>query len=951
MHAATSKRIAQAGARSWDSQLAASMIRMFTARHRLGRHHPTACHAIPSLLPLQRRSIYHTAAGAMLDHDPSTFSQPNPSARRSEEPKQPERLAIGSFLAPPGTERHASPYETIADSFKEKDDSSFRTLWDRTSPSAKDPVSPHEMMQEAVASGSARQVWHTYSRLRRGRKNEDERFQSSKLYFRMLHCLQRSRIPESFQWAMEIYEEMSRHYSPKIQTLNTVLDILVRHNDDVQTALDFFHKETSRFKLKPTVRSYNIIIRGLASNGELQKAINIYKDMRAKVIPARPDIVTYSTLVGIYTRKNMHDEADSILTDMLSDNVKPNMWIFNTAVKRLVTKKDYTGARRVMDLMDNQELKPDVVTYSTLIDGYAKDGNEEEIAKIQTEMALNQVYPNARTITSTIKVFSRSRLNSEIDTRLEAIMKSLPTGEMNDLTFGVLMHVYGKRKDLEAAMGIYDHISSKGRVVNDVIVNSLLDGYVRANEMPTANKIFHDHFTVRQVRPTSSMTYSIMISGCCKQGNLRDALHYYHQMNLFQIKPDSIVCSRLIQLYLEHHQLENAQNMLRLMRNTSMDLSVHTFTMMIDYLSNIQDTRGALRCYQQMVDDGIRPDVHCYTVLINAHMRAQNYTACDQTYERMIKAGIHPTLQTFTSMVYVHSKQNNINKLKDYWMAMTESGLLPDIKSFTLLIQTYGQQGNIEMVEFIYKEIIRNKIPMDAITLTTVASAYAALPNLNVARLDDIWATMEDLDLQPTPEYFKRLLDAYGDRALPDRVIKTWKQSQTLTKPLHWAPTKSNLLHLIEACRERGNLDTLHSVWRAATTGAPSPATTIEPQEYFGEDDASDHHLASMVDRQLESSDAAGKSKMLRPAPEVFTAYLNALLTHNRFSEVEQLLEEGCELMRIHPRTKDLELLFTGLAQYVFLTKELASMRTIVLTKWPQVETMVDTIIRDTRKI
>ncbi|GJJ76937.1 hypothetical protein EMPS_09296 [Entomortierella parvispora] len=946
MHAATSKRIIQAGARSWDSQLAASMIRLFTARHRLGNHHPMACSVAPHQMPAQRRAIYHSAAGAMLDYDPSAVSQRSSSGKRSEEPTQP-RLTIGSFLAPPGTEKHPNPYETIADSFKEKDDSNFRTLWDRDSPNAHDPVSPVQMMKEAVASGSARQVWHTYSRLRRMRKGEDCWFRSSKLYFTMLHCLQRSRIPESSQWATEIYGEMARHHSPKIQTLNTVLDILVRHSDNLQVAVDFFHREADRFNISPTVRSYNIIIRGLATGGQLEEAIKMYEDMRSGAIQARPDITTYSTIVGIYTRKNMHDQADAILKDMLNDNVKPNMWIFNTAISRLVKKKDFAGARRVMNLMESQERKPDVITYSTLIDGYAEDGNEEEIAKIQAEMALNHVYPNARTITSTIKVFAKSNLDSEIDARLEAIMKSLPTGEMNELTFGVLMNVYGKRKDLEAAMGIYDHISSKGRVVNDVIVNSLLDGHVRADKITMANKIFHDHFTVRQARPTSSLTYSIMITGCCKQGNLRDALHYYHQMNLFQIDPDSVVCSRLIQLYLQHHQLENAQNMLRLMRNTSLDVSVHTFTMMIDYLSNVQDNRGALRCYQQMVDDGVKPDVHCYTVLINAHMRAKNYMACDQTYERMIKAGIHPTLETFTSMVHVHSKQNNIYKLKDYWMAMMESGLLPDIKSFTLLLQSYGQQGNIEMVEFIYKEIIRSKIPMDAITLTTVASAYAALPNLNIARLDDIWATMEDLDLQPTPEYFKRLLDAYGERALPDRVIKLWQQSQTLARPLCWVPSQSNLLHLIEACRERGNMETLHSVWRAATVGMYWPPITVEPREHYGDDNALDEH-------HLGSDGTAGKSKkirMLRPEPPVFTAYLNALLTHNRFSEIEQLLEEGCDQMKIRPRTKDFELLFTGLAQYGFLATELNKMRTIVLAKWPQVEALVDTIIRDTRKI
>ncbi|KAG0054506.1 hypothetical protein BGZ83_011100 [Gryganskiella cystojenkinii] len=911
------------------------------------------------------RSIY--SAGAVLEQDDPLSQSSSVSSTTLESQQQdqkPPSLTITSFLTPPGTEKHHSPYETIADSLKAqktvKDES--EALWDRTPI----PVSTQTMMLEAVRSGSPKQVWHTYKRLRRktgpSHAPQEGHF-SSFLYFTMLHCLQRSRMAESSKWASTIYEEMSQLYTPKIQTLNTLLDIYVRH-EDLDTALEFFKKETTRFGAEPNVRSYNIMLRGLTKNHRLTEAVKMYDQMRSGVIPVRPDITTYSTLVGAYTQKHMPDEADLILTDMFADKVKPNMWIFNTAIKRLVTKKDYSNALKVLELMANEGLKPDVVTYSTLIDGYARDGNEEAIAKIQAEMAVNGIYPNAKTITSTIKVFARSGLDSEIDTQLEDVIRSLPTGEMNDLTLGVLMNVYGKRKDLEAARMVYDHIATRGRPVNDVIVNSLLDGYVRANDLPTANKLFHDHFTVRHQRPTTSLTYSIMISGCCKQGNLRDALHYYHEMNLHRIEPDSIVCSRLIQLYLQHHQLENAQQMLRLMRNTSMEISVHTFTMMIDYLSSRYDNKGALKTYQQMIDLGVQPDAHCFTVLINAHLRAKNFAACDRTYQQMIKAGIQPTIQTYTSMIQAHSQQKNLGKLKEYWVAMTGAGLFPDIKAFTLLMQTYGQQGNIEMVEFIYKEIQHNNLPVDAITMATLSSAYTQLPSLNTARLDSIWSVIVDRELEPTPEYFRQMVDAYGSHGLPDRVIKTWKLSQGLSGSSSWVPSKSNLLHLIEACRDRGYLDTLHSVWHIATVGpsGSAPLTGHSNQkDRFPENHSSipgsntqGHDRFSRLDYG-DSNDSHGEDHprvvIKRPEPEVFTAYLNALLTHNRFQEIETLLDEGCTQMRTKPRQKDLELLFTGLAQYSFLEKELSQIRSIVVRKWPTVEPVVDTIIRDTRKI
>ncbi|KAF9113602.1 hypothetical protein BGX27_001192 [Mortierella sp. AM989] len=877
---------------------------------------------------------YHSITGVSTDQDMQQQQQSSSQLQDTVAPQSKEssegQSFITSFLAPPGTERHYNPYETIADSFKNKPSESSEKLL-----LLFDPTIPKRMMNDAVNSRNPQQIWHTYTRLTRKTVDLDNPPFSPAIYFRMLHCFQATKSKQTAEWALAIYEDMKKYHQPKIATLNTMLDILIRF-ENIDWAINFFRKDSSILNLSPNIRSYNIMIRGLAANGQLKEAERIYSDMRSGAIPEKPQVSTYSTLMSHYIKNGMHSEADGVLDDMLKDNVKPNMWIFNSVVKRFVQRKDYTAARRAITLMRESDLEPDVVTYSTLIDGYARDGNEGAIADIQSEMARNKVYPNEKTITSTIKVFSRSNLDAEIDSRLEMVLKSLPPGEMNELTFGVLMNVYGKRKDMDAAMGIYYHIISKGREANDVIICSLLDGYVRSNDLPTANKIFHDHYTARGVQPPSSWSYSILITGCCKTSNLHDALHYYHEMNNYQIDPDVTICSRLIQLYLEHHQPESARHMLLLMRNTRMEVSVHTYTMMIDYMSSIKNIRSALRYYQEMLDAGIQPDVHCYTVLINAHIRSDNYAACDTTFEQMVKAGIQPSLETLTSMLHAHSLQGNIDRVRSFWAAITDMGLLPDIKSFTLLMQTYSQQGNIEMVEFIFKEITRKELKVDAIMLMTLISAYSNLPTLNVRRIDEISHIMEELELEPTPGYFTMILDTFGRHGMPDRVVKTWGQTQGLETPLDWTPSTTNLLYLIEACRDRGYIETLQSVWRAATFGI-------------------NHRSKAVTDADsLDPSSTLSplpRVNMMKPMPEVFTAYLNALLTHNRFQEIENLLGEGCQQMRMVPRNEDFELLFTGLAQYDFLKKELASIRQIVVERWPRVESFVDRIILNTRKI
>ncbi|KAF8977839.1 hypothetical protein BGZ46_007075, partial [Entomortierella lignicola] len=923
MHAINSSRLAMsknAGPQSWDSQLAKQIIRIFYEHH-----YPSHGSQFTSVKMLtyggvstSRRS-YHSVTRVLMDQDMSQQRSPqqllgtmSEQTQQTSQSLSAPRSTISSFLAPPGLERHHNPHETIADSFK-NDQPKFSGLQLLESGS----TSPRFMMNEAVNSRNPQQIWHTYARLKRRTMNHKHPPFTPATYFRMLYCFQATRSEQTAKWALTVYEDMKLYHKPKIATLNTMLDTLIRF-EDVQWAINFFQNEASLLNISPNVRSYNIMIRGLAVSGQIRAAEKIYNDMRIGAIPERPQVTTYSALMSQYIKKGMLSEADSVLDDMLKDNVKPNMWIFNSIIKRFVQRKDYTSARRVMNLMKESDLKPDVVTYSTLIDAYARDGNEEAIANIQGEMARNKVYPNEKTISSTIKVFARSNLDAEIDGRLEELLKSLPPGEMNEYTFGVLMNVYGKRKDMDAAMGIYYHMISKGRQANDVIMCSLLDGYVRTGDLPTANKIFHDHYTVRSERPPSAWSYSIMINGCSKQSNLQDALFYYHEMNNFNIEPDVTICSRLIQLHLEHHQPDKARHMLRLMQNSNMPISVHTYTMMIHYMSSVKDIRSALKYYQHMLDAGIQPDVHCFTVLINAHIRTSNFASCDQIFQQMTKAGVQPTLETLTSMLHVHSLQGNLDQVRGFWMAITDMGLLPDIKSFTVLMQTYSQQSNVEMVEFIFKEIAQARLKADSVTMTTLIRAYTNLPKLNVGRIDEISRIMREMDMEPLPEYYKLLLDTFGRNGMPDRVVKTWREIQGLEKPLLWTPSTSNLLFLIEACRDRGYIETLQAVWHFATRSRNT-------QEI-----GTDASLSPSIPPPMS------RVGMIKPAPEVFTAYLNALLTHNRFQEITGLLKEGCHQMRMVPRNEDFELLFTGLAQYDFLKKELDSIQQIVVERWPK---------------
>ncbi|KAF9978734.1 hypothetical protein BGZ73_000744 [Actinomortierella ambigua] len=787
------------------------------------------------------------------------------------------------------------------------------------------------MMSEAIASRNPRQAWHTYSHLTRIERHRQPF--SAGTYFRLLLCFNGAKATVPKEWALRVYHDFCQHYTPHLTTLNTLLDLLVAN--DVPWAIDFFNKEVARHDLLPNVRSQNIILKGLAKSGRMQEAQKLYEQMRSGEVSVRPNVATYSTMMSRYIQQGKIDEANAILDDMFSDKVNPNIWIFNSIIKGYVLKKDYEGARKVMSTMRTYNLAPDVATYSVLVDGYANDHNEEAVAQLHKEMVRNGVEPNIRTITSMLKVFAKAKggddgKESLFPERVDKLLAKIPPEELNSWTVSVLMNVYGKRQDLNEAMRLYRLQQKQRRPINDVIINSLLDAHVRAGQLTQANQLFHEHFTARGIRPKSAWTYSTLISGCGRINNLKDAERYFHEMQRFRIEPDVISCSRMIQLYLSHGQGDVAERLARSMFQRKLPVSQQTLAMLMDYKSRGRDMSGVLGYFQQLVRLGHKPDPHTYTILINAHIHTENYAGCDATLKHMLDSGLQPTLATFTSMMHAHSRAGNMERVRALWEAMMEAGHVPDLKAYTLLAQTYSQRNNIEMVEFIYQEMQNKAHKLDMVALSMLIRAYGRLATLDLSRIEELKQQQEVLGLEPTSDYYGSLMDAFGSHRMQDRVVNTWKEMCALERPIPWYPSASNLLYLIEACRDRGYVDVLQSAWRLATRGRATVAPGVDPDPMM----------------------VAGSSEGLRvPAPAAVTAYLNALMTHNRFQDVEQTLRRDFLDMDIKPSSEDLRVVFGGLAQYGFLTQELESMRSLVVGQWPQMAAQVDQIIASTKRL
>ena len=189
------------------------------------------------------------------------------------------------------------------------------------------------------------------------------------------------------------------------------------------------------------LESFNKVLHAFAVSGDHSSIRRMMSAMRERRIV--PDVVSYNTLLkSLMVKKAMRSEEDAskFLQEMSSCSVRPNKITFSTlmssiakqgdpkAVERLMKLAEHSGVEvgvfgfniliqahmtaldlsssyEVLRQMRQQGLKPDVVTYTTLMKGQTED----KVVALFHEMQKDLLQPNSVSLTSLISTLSKSQ--------------------------------------------------------------------------------------------------------------------------------------------------------------------------------------------------------------------------------------------------------------------------------------------------------------------------------------------------------------------------------------------------------------------------------------------------------------------------------------------------------------------------------------------------------------
>ncbi|KFK27279.1 hypothetical protein AALP_AA8G361400 [Arabis alpina] len=308
---------------------------------------------------------------------------------------------------------------------------------------------------------------------------------------------------------------------------------------------------------------YSNWIHGYLKEGAVMDALMQDEKMVEKGISR--DAVSYSILIDGLSKEGNVGKALGLLGRMIKEGIEPNLITFTAIMRGLCKKGKLEEAIVLFDRVLSMGIEVDELLYATLIDGVCRKGYLNRAFSLLGDMEQRGIKPSILTYNTVINGLCRAGKVSEAD--------EISKGVLGDVvTYSTLLDGYIKEGNIDAVLEIRRRFVEAEIPMDLVMCNILLKAFLFVGAYGEADVLYRA-MPEMDLTP-DTVTYSTMIEGCCKTGQIEQALEMFNDLRKSSIS--SVVCyNRIIDALCKKGMLETATEVLIELCEKGLYLDIH----------------------------------------------------------------------------------------------------------------------------------------------------------------------------------------------------------------------------------------------------------------------------------------------------------------------------------------------------------------------------------------
>ena len=252
----------------------------------------------------------------------------------------------------------------------------------------------------------------------------------------------------------------------------------------------------------------------------------------------KPNVFIYSSLISFSCKFNYLNLVRYFYDQMTHDGLRPNVITYNSLIKAY-SGNDINEVKRFYDQMTREGLKPSVITYSSLIEAYSNH-DINEVKKYYDQMIIEGLKPDVITYSSLIEAYSTHDINEVKKYYDQMIADGL---KPNVITYSSLIKACSDNECINQVKRFYNQMISERLKPDVIIYNSLIKAYSKHDDINEVKK-YYDQMITDGLKP-SVITYNSLITAYSSH-NINEVKKYYDQMTSDGLKPNQITYNSLI---------------------------------------------------------------------------------------------------------------------------------------------------------------------------------------------------------------------------------------------------------------------------------------------------------------------------------------------------------------------------------------------------------------------
>ncbi|KAJ1380671.1 Tetratricopeptide-like helical domain superfamily [Sesbania bispinosa] len=228
-------------------------------------------------------------------------------------------------------------------------------------------------------------------------------------------------------------------------------------------------------------------------------------------------VLSLNALLAAYLHSRKYDVVERLFKDLPGElSVKPDLVSYNTVIKAFCEMGSFDSAVSMLVEMEEKGVSPDLITFNTLLDGLYAKGRFEDGEKLWAQMKEKNVAPDIRSYNA----------------RLLGLAVEKKTGE---------------------AVEFHEEMKKKGVKPGLFCFNALIKGFVNEDNLVEAKKWFGE--IAKSEYDPNKATFATIIPFLCEKGDMKTVIEMCKEIfnsrclvgaSLLQLVVDKLVSESMV---------------------------------------------------------------------------------------------------------------------------------------------------------------------------------------------------------------------------------------------------------------------------------------------------------------------------------------------------------------------------------------------------------------------